>query len=73
MIYEYINDETEEVVEADFPMSGDIPKSITREGKKYRRVWALGHGTLLIPDSFKDDDPFKNKYGESPSGRKHYY
>lgn len=71
MIYEYINDETKEVVEAEYPMDGDIPKIITRNGKKYRRNYSKKFPGVIIPGAFTHEDPFN--YDQSPSGKKHFY
>lgn len=69
MIYEYKCDETEEVIEEDFPM-GEASQKITRDGKKFHRHFALA---IKIPEYFvKNESKFKN-YDKSPSGRKHFW
>jgi hypothetical protein len=70
MTYEYINDDTGEVVERDFPMSGDIPKIIEVNGKTFRRDYAPGRiPAIHIPLHWGDgNNPIR--FNKSPSGKK---
>lgn len=68
MIYEYLNEELNEVIEREFPMSGEIPDFIEESGKRYDRIFS---SAVHIPVHFTQNRPFK--YDKSPSGKKHFY
>lgn len=70
MIYEYIHDETGEVIEEDYPMTEEIPITIFKDGKEYRRVFSSV--ATHIPEDWGSTDN-KLDFTKSPSGRKHYY
>lgn len=50
MKYEYINDDSGEIIERDFPMTGEIPQKVEHEGKEYRRNYRAG---FVIPEHMK--------------------
>lgn len=68
MIYQYANEDKSEIIEREFPMSGNIPSTIEENGKIYKRLWTQN---FIIPYVFTH--PFKFNYDQSPSGRKHFY
>ena len=71
MVYDYIDDKTGEIIRRDFPMTGDIPKTIEVEGRTYRRDYGTGRMPAIhIPMHFHDHK-FSFNYG--PSGRKHFW
>ena len=71
MIYEYLNKESGERVEAEFSIKDEIPSQIERNGKIYKRCFSTE--SIHIPSYFHGDHnrPQYGKYG--PSGRKHFY
>lgn len=69
MMYQYAAvDDSNDVIEREFPMSGDIPQSVEENGKVYKRIWT---SNFIVPYHFSH--PFKFDYGKSPSRRKHVY
>lgn len=72
MTYQYINDETKEVIEVDYPMAEDKPKTITHEGKEYRFMWpweGAKRAAIHIPLGFGSTDNSIN-YDQRPSRKK---
>lgn len=69
MIYEYICEETKEVIEKEFPMSGEIPKELEENGKIFHRAFL--NTSIHIPFQWGQESPIK--YNKSPSGKKHFY
>lgn len=69
MIYQYaaIDDNTD-LIEREFPMSGDIPQSVEENGKTYKRVY---NASFIVPYIFSN--PFKFDYSKSPSRRQHIF
>jgi hypothetical protein len=73
MVYDYLDDETREIVRRDFPMSGDIPRSIVVGGKTYRRDYGAGCiPAIHIPYKWGNgENPIR--VNKSPSGRRHFF
>jgi hypothetical protein len=71
MVYEYINDETKEIVQQDFPMSGDIPKTIMIEGKTFRRDYGTKIAIHIPLHWSSTENPIR--FNKSPSGKKKIY
>ena len=73
MIYEYINEETKEVIEREYSMKDNIPSVIRENGRMYHRYW--GGYTIQIPDNFNAlKDYNRPAYGKRSSGQgKHFY
>lgn len=67
MIYEYKNEDTGEIVEEDFPMNEEIPVTIYKDGKEYRRVF---NASTHIPEGWGEN---KLDFSKPPSRRKHYW
>lgn len=67
MIYQYMS-EDKEVIEKEFPMSGDIPQKVEENGKTYKRVYSA---SFIVPYVFSH--PFKFDYSKSPSRRQHIF
>lgn len=72
MLYEYINEDTGEIIEEEYSMTGSIPAKVKRNGKVYRRKFSTDSVSFHIPDDFATTDN-KIDYGSSPSGKKRYY
>lgn len=70
MIYKYINDETEAVIEKEFSMNGDIPAVVMEDGVKFRRSYDMDSISISIPFGWGQN---RVKFDKSPSGRKHFY
>lgn len=68
MIYEYVCEETKEVIEKELSMHDDIPSKIEHEGKTYYRSWT---STIHIPYQWGQETNFN--YGKSPSGKKRFF
>lgn len=71
MVYEFVNDDTQETILLDkgdiLNEDGSFKSVVQREGKKFRRVYG---SKITIPSTWHDDD---FHYDKSPSGRKHFY
>lgn len=69
MIYLYTCRETEESIEREFSMQGDIPSSIEENGKVYHRDY---RGSVVhIPFQWGKESGIR--FDKSPSRRKHFY
>jgi len=68
MVYEYINDETGETIERDFPMSGDIPKFVEENGKTFRRDYGTKIAIHIPLHWSSTENPIR--FNKSPSGKK---
>lgn len=70
MKYEYIHDETGEVIEVDLPMKEEKPPFVERNGVTYRRVWPFESGVAVkIPYGFTDDG---FRFDKRPRERRKY-
>lgn len=71
MLYDYINDETKDIVQREFPMDGDIPKVIVVGRRTYRRDYGVGRiPAIHIPLHWNDH---KFSFNRGPSGKKHIF
>lgn len=70
MIYEFISDQTGQVIERSFPMS-EVPTEFEENKVKYRRHWVFSK-SIIIPFQWGSGDN-RPKFNKSPSGKKHYY
>lgn len=70
MTYEFICDETGEIVEKDFPMK-DVPRTLKIGEKNFRRNWSFSK-SIHIPFQWGDTRN-RPKFDKSPSGKKHYW
>lgn len=69
MIYQYAAvDDEQDVIEREFPMTGDIPSSVEENGKTYKRIYSA---SFIVPYHFSH--PFKFDYSKSPSRQKHIF
>lgn len=53
MIYEYIHDESGEIIEKEFPMEEDHPATVEENGKIYRRVWSFEGRNVYVHIPFQ--------------------
>jgi len=68
--YIYKNEKTKEIIEKEFSMQGEIPKSIEQEGKIYIRYYGT-NTAVHIPYQWGQESNIK--LNKSPSGRKHFF
>ena len=70
MVYEYINDDTREIIEKEFSMKEEIPQTIKMNDRMYYRNY--NSSAIHIPFGWGDTRN-RPKYGQSPSGKKHFW
>ena len=75
MIYQYIHDDTNEIIEVEMPMADDKPRTIERNGKSYRFMWPFEdqkRAAIHIPLDFGSSENSIN-YDRRPSGKKRLF
>lgn len=74
MIYQYINDETGNIVEKFYTLNDELPSRFVEDGLEYHRYYA--GESIHIPDSFRATKTTYNRpaYGKrSPGFGKRFY
>lgn len=73
MIYEYINEETKDIIEREYSIKDDIPSHIRDNGKMYHRYY--GDSSIHIPMNFRATEAHNRPaYGKRSSGEgKRFY
>lgn len=68
MIYEFVDDETGDVIEREFDPTHEVPTTVAEKGRTYRRKW--GDVATHIPEDWGESDI---DFSKRPSRRKQYY
>ena len=73
MVYDFINDETGEVIQRSFAITDDLPKKIVEDGVEYRRDYGAKRiPAIHIPLHWGDgNNPIR--FNRGPSGKKHLW
>jgi hypothetical protein len=71
MRYDYISEDKKEILEVEFSIHDDLPKTIEKDGKTFTRHWGGFNTAIHIPFQWGESRP--SNFKKSPSGKKHFY